>query len=431
MKMTKLYAAVLASIALPAAHAGVFEQCPMNDTAAYPAGVAGVSPDDQPGKTVMVVDPATQLRKRIWVDPADPKHRKVCLHLTGGDGWMVLGDGTEVYGFGFAPAQGSEDDVMVAGEANANFPAPTIDVREGDEVWISLTNVGMVFRPDLFDAHSVHWHGYPQASAIYDGVPQGSITVNPGSTLTYYYRVNDPGTYMYHCHVEATEHMQMGMLGMLNVTPRQDGIAKVDASNGLSYAKFAYNDGDGSTGYDVAATVQVDGMDRNFHELHSAVQPLPFLEMQDTYAQVNGRGYPMTTFETDMPKAADSGGNDGTGLPSQRIDGVVHANAGDRILLRLTNLSVTSYYTVTALGLPMKVVGRGAIIARGPSGSAASSWAHGTASVTLGGGDGQDLLIDTAGIDPGTYYLYTTNLNYLSNGYDEDRGGLMTTIVLK
>ena len=43
-----------------------------------------------------------------------------------------------------------------------------------------------------------------------------------GSSLTYYYLNNDPGTYMYHCHVEATEHMQMGMLGSLYVDPIQN-----------------------------------------------------------------------------------------------------------------------------------------------------------------------------------------------------------------
>jgi hypothetical protein len=107
---------------------------------------------------------------------------------------------------------------------------------------------------------------------------------------------------------------------------------------------------------------------------------------------------------------------------------VVRANAGDRVLLRLSNLSVDAYYTLTALGLPMRIVGRGAAIARGPAGD---SWAHDTSSVTLGGGDGVDLLIDTRGIAPGTYYLYTTNLNLLSNGANEDRGGLMTTFVLQ
>ena len=80
-------------------------------------------------------------------------------------------------------------------------------------------------RPDLFDPHSVHFHGFPQAASIFDGVPESSATINMGSTFTYYYNIVDglAGTYMYHCHVEATEHMQMGMVGNLYIDPKQNG----------------------------------------------------------------------------------------------------------------------------------------------------------------------------------------------------------------
>jgi hypothetical protein len=50
-----------------------------------------------------------------------------------------------------------------------------------------------------------------------------------------------------------------------------------------------------------------------------------------------------------------------------------------------------------------------------------------TGSVTLGGGESVDVIINTDGVTPGTYFLYTTNLNYLSNN-DEDFGGMMTEI---
>ena len=205
MKLSKLFAALLGALAVPAAMAGVYPQCPADVTA------LGTNS----------VDPATGLTLRSYTPPGG--NRKVCLHVVAGDGWQVLGDGRQSYGFGFAAAQGNDEQVMINGTAAAKFPAPTLTFQEGDEVWLSLTNVGMIHRPDLFDQHSVHWHGYPQASAIFDGVPQASATVQMGSTFTYYYKVNDPGTFMWHCHVEATEHMEMGMLGMLNVLPRQNG----------------------------------------------------------------------------------------------------------------------------------------------------------------------------------------------------------------
>ena len=41
----------------------------------------------------------------------------------------------------------------------------------------------MVIRPDLFDPHTVHWHGFPQASAVFDGLPESSISINMFGTL--------------------------------------------------------------------------------------------------------------------------------------------------------------------------------------------------------------------------------------------------------
>jgi len=409
MKLNKLFAALVFALGVPTAMAGVYPQCPFDVTA------SGIAHDTDPASGLL-------MHSRVVGTGTAAAHRQVCLHVVAGDGWMVLGDGRQTYGFGFAPAQGDDEQVMING---TKFPAPTITFQEGDEVWMALTNVGMIHRPDLFDMHSVHWHGYPNASAIFDGVPQASATIQMGSTFTYYYKVNDPGTYMWHCHVEATEHMEMGMLGMLSVQPRQNGTPKTVGAK--TFTKFAYNDGDGSTGYDKEFSLQLGGVDSNFHELHDLVQPLPFLELKADYAQLNGRGYPMTTIENqaEMTKA------DNSPSLSQQLHSVVRANAGDRVLLRLSNLSIDAYFTLTALGLPMRVVGQGAVQARGPSGQATDAWAHGTSSVTLGGGDGVDVMIDTTGVAPGTYYLYTTNLNFLSNGASEDRGGLMTTFVLQ
>jgi len=84
----------------------------------------------------------------------------------------------------------------------------------------------MIMRPDLFDPHSVHFHGFPNASAVFDGLPESAVVINMGATLTYFYNLVEPGTFLYHCHVEATEHMQMGMLGNLYVRPAQNKLAQ-------------------------------------------------------------------------------------------------------------------------------------------------------------------------------------------------------------
>jgi FtsP/CotA-like multicopper oxidase with cupredoxin domain len=374
------------------------------------------------------------------IDAIDPLHPTAkCMHLSGGDGFVKMGDGYLQYIFGFSDLTGiAPNQAMDAGMIAANFPAPTIALKEGQEFYLTLTNAGMVNRPDLFDPHSVHFHGFPNAAPVFDGMPEGSISINMGASITYYYNLVEPGTFMYHCHVEATEHMQMGMLGNLYVDPIQNltGIGgtvavpnlatKAAKEGGAGPYGYVYNDGDGSTAFDVEVPIQLGSFDPAFHDASMTVQPLPFADMKDKYAMMNGRGYPDTVNPAPLSPPVNPVTDPDPGKVSQKVSSLVTATAGQKVLLRLSNLSVTNFFTVTALGLPMKVVGSGAHILRGPDGK---DLYYDTSSVTLGGGEAADVIIDTAGISPGTYFLYTANLNYLSNN-TEDYGGMMTEIVI-
>jgi len=336
-----------------------------------------------------------------------------CRSLTAGDGYIKMADGSDIYIFGFSDVTDVPAvDIMTTGMLAANFSAPTISVKEGQEFYLTLTNVGMAVRPDLFDPHTVHFHGFPNAASVFDGEPMSSISVNMGASLTYYYNLVEPGTHMYHCHVEAAEHMQMGMLGLLHVRPAQD-----DTPVG-GFSKFAYNDGDGSTGYDRTYPVQMTAFDPAFHLADELIQPLPFAAMTDTYPMLNGRGYPDTINTGDILNM--------NAHPSQKTNALILANQGERVLLRISSLATIDFYTLTTLGIPMKVVGQGARLLRGPDGK---DLTFTTNSVTLGGGEATDVLLDTTGVTPGTYFLYSTNLNHLSNN-TEDFGGMMTEIVV-
>ncbi|HEY7511726.1 MAG TPA: multicopper oxidase domain-containing protein [Vicinamibacteria bacterium] len=362
-------------------------------------------------------------------DAMDP-HVK-CMHLSAGDGFVTMADGRPLYIFGFSDITGTlTEQALDAGALSANFPAPTVRLREGDHFYLNLTNVGMNMRPDLSDPHSVHFHGFPQAAPVFDGTPENSIAVNMGSSLSYYYQLVEPGTYMYHCHVEATEHMQMGMLGNLYVEPRQNQTgcpaaacptARLEGGAAGAPLGYAYNDGDGSTGYDVEYPIQIGSFDPNFHDASESVQPLPFGNMDDRYPMLNGRGYPDTVNTAVLSTETDRGPK-----PSQPVHSLIRARAGERILLRISNLNVTRFYTLGST-IPMKVVGHNARLHRGPSGT---DLYYRTNSVTLGGGEAVDVLLETAGMGAGTHLLYTTNLNYLSND-GEDLGGMMTEIRLE
>lgn len=355
-----------------------------------------------------------------------------CMHLSAGDGFVTMADGRQLYMFGFSNLTGTpQDEAMMTGTLAASFPAPTIAVDEGDELYLTLTNVGMAMRPDLFDPHTVHWHGFPNAAPIFDGVPDAAVAINMGASLTYYYKVVHPGSYMYHCHVEATEHMQMGMLGNLYVNPAQNKLPDGALLGGFVHHAgytYAYNDQDGSTRYDVQAAIQLGSFDAEFHDASENVQPLPFANMRDQYAMLNGRGYPDTVSPAALAPPAGNGGK-----LSQIETSRVQAAVGQRILLRFSNLNVTRFYTLGTVGLPMRVVGHNARLLRGPSPDGGLTpgrdLSYATNSITLGGGEALDVIIDTASLAPGTYFLYAKNLQYLNNN-TEDFGGMMTEIVI-
>ena len=128
MKLNKLLIAAASALTAQAAFAGVYPQCPFDITAASVTHET----DAATGLTLHSRQVASS------ANAAGP-HRQVCLHVVGGDGWMVLGNGAQTYGFGFAPAEGSDEQVMINGTSNAKFPAPSITLRQDDEVWLSLT----------------------------------------------------------------------------------------------------------------------------------------------------------------------------------------------------------------------------------------------------------------------------------------------------
>ena len=360
-----------------------------------------------------------------------------CMHLTAGDGFATMGDGETKYIFGFADVTGmptktqNQKDVMIqAGVLASEWPAPTIELEEGQEFYLSLTNVGMLMRPDLFDPHTVHFHGFPQSATVFDGVPDSGLSIGMGATLTYYYKLNDPGTYMYHCHVEATEHMQMGMLGNLYIKAGQNKLPGGTSLNGFTHLtgyQYAYNDGDGSTYYDVEYPIQLGSFDGAFHDASENTQPLPFAFMEDNYPMINGRGYPDTVDPKTDTFPPPAGFNNDYVPTGQSVSSLITATAGQKVLLRISNLAITRFYTLQSLGIPMQVIGKDAMILRTPDGD--TDLYYTTNSVTVGGGESFDVILDTTDVAAGTYFLYTANLNYLSND-SEEFGGMMTEIVI-
>jgi copper-containing nitrite reductase len=93
----------------------------------------------------------------------------------------------------------------------ATVPGPTLRVKQGDLVKITVTNA-------TNNPHSIHSHGITSVDELNDGVPHVSGNyIMPGQSFTYEYVASEAGTHWYHCHVQTSLHQDMGMYGALIV----------------------------------------------------------------------------------------------------------------------------------------------------------------------------------------------------------------------
>ena len=125
---------------------------------------------------------------------------------------------------------------------SAGAPGPVIHVRQGQLVKITLTNNGAI-------PHSVDFH----AARI---APNTAFTdVLPGKSVSYTFRANDPGVFMYHCGTKPVlMHIANGMYGAIVVEPKPGVLPKADKDYVLVASEW-YLSSDGLTApaqFDVA-----------------------------------------------------------------------------------------------------------------------------------------------------------------------------------
>lgn len=387
------------------------------------------------------------LRKNLFADDvvlaADPAPN---LHFAGTDGWMFLPPTPaippyfpddiatapfNVYIFGFRNITGFTDEMKIAQKEKAQHVAPLfwVDQYNGsNEFHLQVTNLGLNIRPDLVDEHTLHWHGFRNVIPYFDGEPTGSVSIPIGRDFTYVYRPRDPGTYMYHCHVEDVEHVHQGMNGLVFVRPMQNGNTSLYPSG-----KFAYNDGDGSTGYDREFAMHLSEVWAQSHWNGSHIQENDWSDYKADFALLNGRAYPYTLAPNGsvdpFNPVADANGDliAPAGYPElqyQPLSALVTCNAGERVLLRFANLGFRES-SMTLAGIKMRVVGRDATLMRGRDGTDTS---YLTDTVMLGAGESFDCIFTapahSGGAGPDKYVLYNRNYNRtnnLANGYAGQR----------
>jgi len=79
---------------------------------------------------------------------------------------------------------------------------PTFKARTGERVRWRVAALGTEF-------HVFHVHGHRWRTP--DGTYQDSALLGPSTTLTIEWAENNPGRWLYHCHV--VDHMMGGMIG--------------------------------------------------------------------------------------------------------------------------------------------------------------------------------------------------------------------------
>jgi nitrite reductase (NO-forming) len=95
-------------------------------------------------------------------------------------------------------------------------PGPVIHVRQGQLVKITLTNDGAI-------PHSVDFHAARVAP------DKAFADVAPGASVSYTFRANDPGVFMYHCGTKPVlMHIANGMYGAIVVEPKPGVLPKAD-----------------------------------------------------------------------------------------------------------------------------------------------------------------------------------------------------------
>ncbi len=392
--------------------------------------------------------------RAVQAAPSDPFD----LFFAGTDGWIAMPPSSpaiqpffpddlapapfNTYVFGFRNVTGLPDVKVQAQKMKAQHSAPLFWVKEYDpalggypdnhEFRLKLTNLGLQMRPDLTDAHTVHWHGFRNAIPYFDGEPHGSVSVPVGREIIYVYRAHEPGTYMYHCHVEDVEHVHMGMTGLVFVRPKQDGTP----ING--FTKFVYNDGDGSTGYDREYAMFLSEVWAEAHWADSHIQLPEWSDYHPDFSLLNGRAYPDTLAPSSTVDPFNQILQADGDLPIppapyehlqyQPYSSLVQCNAGERVLLRFAQLGFKQA-AMTLTGIPMRVVGKDATLLRGRDGTDTS---YQTNTIMLGAGESVDAIFTapphSGGPSYDTYLLYNRALNRASNLVAGGFGGQMTEV---
>jgi FtsP/CotA-like multicopper oxidase with cupredoxin domain len=224
------------------------------------------------------------------------------------------------------------------------YPGPTLIVSQGETVTITLTNnlaepVSMAFPGLTVISHQSPMIPYGDKSKLTSLVPEAAPN---GGAQTYTFLADKAGTFYYQSGSNQPIQLRMGLFGAIIVRPTQSSAPPINDTDyrflrGLytvatgmtgtgitrTFTQFAYNDGDGSTGYDREFLILTSEMDPAFHSWMEFGGTYDISKWKANYWFINGRCGPDTM---DMPNVAN--------LPNQPYNAMPLMHPGEVVLVR-------------------------------------------------------------------------------------------------
>ena len=215
-------------------------------------------------------------------------------HITTPDGDSVL---IWAYGIDGKPVQ---------------YPGPTLIVNEGDLVKVTLRN-------KLPEDASILFPGQTNVSATGGGVTPGimgpeAIADNGQTKVTYTFRADHAGTFMYHSGSHMDLQIEMGLVGALIVRPKD-------------HLRWAYNHP--STVFDHEYLFMLTEMNPDLHDMvdFGETDKIDTTGYKPVLWFINGRNGPDTLYQSNAPW-----------MPNQPYGSLARAHPGETVLIRLISM---------------------------------------------------------------------------------------------
>jgi FtsP/CotA-like multicopper oxidase with cupredoxin domain len=313
-------------------------------------------------RALVVLVSMAGLYSAVTTAPASAASVSVYLCATTGTATMPGAVSVPIWGF---VQTGSATCVGASG--NAQIPGPVLDVNDGDEVTVTVTN-------DLPGAHAASFE-LPGLSVI----PSGA---------TYSFTATRPGTFVYQSPGDAGRQMAMGLYGALIVRPTSALDTPIP---GQAY-------GSPSSAYDAEATLVLSAIDPVFNASPDTFNMHDYLA---TYWLINGKAYSSSPSESTDP---------------------IHATAGQKLLLRYVNAGFDNT-TMMLLGLHEHVIARDAYELSGAFDADAETFPAGETEDAIA-----TIPASSSGL-PNGFPLFNRQLHLTNGAPGASPGGQMTFIV--